>query len=490
MNATQRWDDSSYQRITTVAFKDGTLKVTFDNGETVEVDAQSLLPPSAVQPRWEELKHDAFELCVPTKDRMVEIPSSRIRVLTDEDYSAHLADAAEEQAKKIGRRIRQLRKSRGLIMSELASRAGIARQSLSRIENGKHDVVFTTLRKLLAAMDCSLSDLANADSPDYRKLVRDAKKIGLDRQFLLDQFFGGEDVDSGADVPKVWDRLATVFGSANYILNQPAQHSSLTEARFKTPKGPARVKHAAYFVYAHWLGSVVVKALKKKDKTRLPASGRKLREALLKNHDQITFEALLSYSWRHGVVVVPLDIAGGFHGACWRNGDLSVVCLKQPSRYPARWLFDLGHELGHIAKHLSSDKPIVVDAEEVTPFADDDEEYEASKYANDILFAGQQEELAQECVSAAAGKLPRLKSATQKIAAARNVPIDALANYLAFRLTEPGQKWWPTANTLQNKRPDPLKLARKLLLMHIDVARLCDDERDLLSLALGGVEWK
>jgi DNA-binding Xre family transcriptional regulator len=90
----------------------------------------------------------------------VEIPWSTIRALTDREYAAHLAEAAEEQARQIGLRIRELRELRGLSSNELAERAGITPQSLSRIEHGHHDVVFRTLRRILAAMGCSLRDLA------------------------------------------------------------------------------------------------------------------------------------------------------------------------------------------------------------------------------------------------------------------------------------------------------------------------------------------
>lgn len=489
MSATHRWDDSEYQRIAVVAFEDGELSVTFENGETVVIEAQSILPPAVAQPNYKKLAYDAFEIRIPTNSGVVEIPSSRIRILTDGAYSAYLAKVAEEQAKKIGRRIRTLRKSRGLTTSELASRAGIARQSLSRIENGKHDVIFTTLRKILAAMDCSLSDLAKASSVDAKDLVKSVKQIGLSRQFLLDRFVGGDDLDQDVNISEIWDRLAAVFGSANYALVPPEKHPSLAHARFKTPSGAARAKDAAYFVYARWVGDVVVRALKEASRQKLPTSGKTIRKALLRAHNQITFEDLLEYAWERGVIVLPLDIKGGFHGACWRSHGLSVVCLKQPTKYPARWLFDLGHELGHVAKHLSNERPAVVDAEEVTPFSDDDEEFEASDFANDIIFEGKQEELAQECVAAASGKLQRLKAATKRVAANCAMPTDALANYLAFRLTEPGQKWWSTANALQQKQPNPLVLARKVLLRHIDILRLSDDERDLLSLALGGVEW-
>jgi len=84
-------------------------------------------------------------------------------VLTDGEYAAYLAAAADEQARQVGLRIRALRTSRGLSSKELAERAGIAPQSLSRIEHGRHDVVLTTLQRILAAMGYALKDLV-ADS--------------------------------------------------------------------------------------------------------------------------------------------------------------------------------------------------------------------------------------------------------------------------------------------------------------------------------------
>ncbi len=103
---------------------------------------------------------DPYEIVVPTIDDAVEIPWSTIRVLTDQDYSAHLAAAAEEQAKHIGRPIQELRENRRLGRAELAERAGITTQSLSRVEAGRPDAVFTDLQRVLAALGCSLRDLA------------------------------------------------------------------------------------------------------------------------------------------------------------------------------------------------------------------------------------------------------------------------------------------------------------------------------------------
>jgi len=83
--------------------------------------------------------------------------------MTDRNYRQHLARAAGEQARHVGAKIRELRKARGLNGKELAERAGIMPQELSRIERGEHDVVLTTLQHLLAAMGCSMQDLVEPD---------------------------------------------------------------------------------------------------------------------------------------------------------------------------------------------------------------------------------------------------------------------------------------------------------------------------------------
>jgi DNA-binding XRE family transcriptional regulator len=160
------WDTLPYQRIAHARWcPPMTIEVEFEDGATVQVDGTRLLPPETRTPIWERLSWSPYELAIPTVDDVTIIPSNRVRLLTDHEYAAHWARMAEQQARKVGERIRALRKARGLTGKELAKRAGIAPQSLSRIEHGQHDVVLTTLQALLAAMGCELRDLATPD-PD------------------------------------------------------------------------------------------------------------------------------------------------------------------------------------------------------------------------------------------------------------------------------------------------------------------------------------
>ncbi|HYU18315.1 MAG TPA: helix-turn-helix transcriptional regulator [Chloroflexota bacterium] len=159
MTTTTRWSAPGYQRIGSAQYDGGKLLVRFEDGNRVSVDATRALPPGSPEVDWGSMTVGPYEILVPAPDGQIEIPWSTIRVLTDRGYAAHLAAAAEQQARQIGRQIKKLRESRNLTGKELAERAGISPQSLSRIEHGKHDVVFSTLRRILAAMGYSLTDL-------------------------------------------------------------------------------------------------------------------------------------------------------------------------------------------------------------------------------------------------------------------------------------------------------------------------------------------
>jgi DNA-binding Xre family transcriptional regulator len=174
MSTATKWGTREYQNMVSVERCDNQLRVLFKDGSSVAVDATRLLPSEAHGVDWSGLSFTPFEITVPTAAGEVEIPWSTIRALTDKDYSAHLAAAAEEQARKVGQRLRELRERRNLTGKEVAERAGITPQSLSRIEHGRHDVVYTTLQRILAAMGCSLKDLivgseahARSRTPDH-----------------------------------------------------------------------------------------------------------------------------------------------------------------------------------------------------------------------------------------------------------------------------------------------------------------------------------
>ena len=104
------------------------------------------------------------------------------------------------------------------------------------------------------------------------------------------------------------------------------------------------------------------------------------------------------------------------------------------------------------------------------------------------MLAGRAEELAELCVRAAKGGVERLKAAVPRVATRENVPVNALANYMAFRLSLQGINWWGAATNLQVPGPDPWQMARDIFLEQADFERLNEADRNLLLQALSDAE--
>ena len=70
-----------------------------------------------------------------------------------------------EPHQELAQRIRRWREARGLNQQALADRAGFARSTLSKIENGLLSPTFEILLKLAQGFGCDLADLVRAETP-------------------------------------------------------------------------------------------------------------------------------------------------------------------------------------------------------------------------------------------------------------------------------------------------------------------------------------
>ena len=92
--------------------------------------------------------------------------------------------------------------------------------------------------------------------------------------------------------------------------------------------------------------------------------------------------------------------------------------------------------------------------------------------------------MADTCLAEAGYNLRRLKAAVQRVAAREGVPVDSLANYLAFRLSaEQGENWWGVANGLQPVG-NPWEVVRNVFFERADFTSLAEPDRELLAQAL------
>ncbi len=70
-------------------------------------------------------------------------------------------DGGEEQAEplNLGERVRELRKARGWTLEQAAKQAGLARSTLSKIENGQMSPTYEALKKLAVGLQISVPQL-------------------------------------------------------------------------------------------------------------------------------------------------------------------------------------------------------------------------------------------------------------------------------------------------------------------------------------------
>jgi transcriptional regulator with XRE-family HTH domain len=88
---------------------------------------------------------------------------------------ANLISSGQESGKlALGRRVRDLRKSRDMTLDELGKRIGLSASTLSKIETGSISVNFDTLAALAVALGIELTDLFGArehEQPAARRVI-------------------------------------------------------------------------------------------------------------------------------------------------------------------------------------------------------------------------------------------------------------------------------------------------------------------------------
>lgn len=406
--------------------------------------------------------------------------------LRDGEVRSFDADSLAE----LPRLLIQARIAAGLTQRQLADRLGLKEQQIQRYEATTYEgASFARMVDVADAIGLQVSKRLELIEPgDPQAVLKRLSAVGLDQGFLKRRIV--RDLDfSPETVGVLADRLGAIFDwSPRAIFGAgPLEASQLggATARFKMPKGREARSSAAYTVYAHHLATLCAKAMSGRPRATIPTEWRAFRNALIHGHGAVDFRACLHMAWDLGVVVLPLNDPGSFHGACWRIDHVNVVVLKQAHRYPARWLFDLIHELRHAADNPGAAEFEVVEGEETSDERRTSrDEQVCSWFAGQVTLDGEAENLVAAAIEHAGGDLRRLKTAVTAVAERSGVDVSALANYAAHRLSLQKVNWWGVAANLQDASYDPLVFARDVFFQRFAFESLGETELDLLTLAL------
>lgn len=400
----------------------------------------------------------------------------------------------------------QARIAAGLSQRDLAEQLVLKEQQIQRYEADDYaSASLARLEEVRRALGVELDAgvvLPATNSP-LQRLKRRLQELGLDRRVVehrITRDIG--DVPSPANVLAVAERAGRLLGLSVQQLLGPDEirvSALATTARFKAPANVARDHLDAYTRYAEGLAEIVLKATAHMPAPRVSSDPRSACDEINARlegssspgtgveHGPVSsealFEATLLYLFDNGVPVLALRDPGAFHGACFTAEGRSVIVLKQTTDSVGRWLNDLLHETGHLCDPQRHELRTWFELGDVGTWSDDPQEQRANHFAADVLFEGRALPVLEACLQQAKGSIERLKGVVPQVAREAQVPVDVLANYLAFQLSRQGINWWPTAAGFQQLGA-PWRAATDVLLRHLDFTALDAVERAALVDAL------
>jgi transcriptional regulator with XRE-family HTH domain len=102
---------------------------------------------------------------------------------------------------RLGARVKELRRRRGLTLEDLAERAGVSRAMISKVERGEKNPTLVVAAKVAEGLSVTISELLGVEErreivviPRERRMTMRDPETGFERQ-LLSPTFGGRGVE-------------------------------------------------------------------------------------------------------------------------------------------------------------------------------------------------------------------------------------------------------------------------------------------------------
>ena len=143
------------------------IAVRFADGKVVTMQLSRLVPGIASK-TVRNVRAHASHIEIAAGGKAFEIAWSTIRRIVDAGLDEQFSKAAKHERYAAGLRLADLRRQKGLTARVVATKAGLSPQSLSRIENGRHDLVLSTIERILKAMDSSMEEFIDGAGGDSR----------------------------------------------------------------------------------------------------------------------------------------------------------------------------------------------------------------------------------------------------------------------------------------------------------------------------------
>jgi transcriptional regulator with XRE-family HTH domain/Zn-dependent peptidase ImmA (M78 family) len=476
-----RWELPGYGDITAARVIDGDLEVVFANGDLVRVPLASL----AVDTRSGLTVDvdDGLAVRIGKDDEFVNVIWTQIRSATDPAYAAHFRAVHGAEAARIGRRLKALREDRGLALRDLADAAGISTSRLTRVEKGQETLPVSVLESLLSTLDATFSDISgpNALEISTATIIANAGKAGVARDLLT---------ALASAVPRngVPDLLARAFrwSRTAILAGVPVTPPLPVLVQFKAPASH-QPTNSPIVHFALSTARLARTAFDFPPYSAIPDNPGAIRQEAIEPAKGITLQSLLRWVWSRGIPVLPLWGKGGFEAAVLRLDDGPTIVIKESRSVAAYWLFDLAHELGHVALGHARNAIVDVEAPSLTEASPDEQEREATEFALELLLPNHQS-LLNRVRDYARGSGVRFKFGVEEIAAAARVSPALLGMVAAFALPDVGRPKdrWGSATNLAKLEGDGRSITREFAHAHATLDRLPELDAALVKVAVFG----
>ncbi|WP_419908259.1 helix-turn-helix domain-containing protein [Candidatus Poriferisodalis sp.] len=485
--ATSPWTEPGYGDLSGVTRRADEIEVTFGNGDVIQIASRQLgiHGDFTVAPAEGE---ECLAIAIAAGGEVRTVSWLQLRALSDPEFAREMRRQDAEEARRLGSRLRALREDRELSQKDLAALVGMPSPQLSKIEKGNSDLRYSTVQSLIRSLGATLADISGPDAPELsQKAIRKhSKEHGVDNEFMdrLFSFTPRLAVSSLLERAFGW----SIRGLAAGTVSQPSAAGLVFKSTRQQDASASPLvslaQRVADVVHDH---AVLVPY------QDVPRDAEQVRVEL--GRGAVQLPALLRWAWNRGIAVIPLHGKKGFCAAAWTVGDAPMIVLKETRPLPAFWLFDLAHEIGHIANnHLDSDG--IVDVEDLrpgesTPGMDDDQERDANEYALRLLL-GDYRAILNDVRKETRGHYLRFKDAVATVARKWETSVGLLGMVAAYEFTDIGEPKdrWGSATNLARTEGDGRAIATQYFVERVDFSRMTDLDRWLLDTAVGSPEQK
>ena len=473
----RRWELPGYGEIVAVERNLGGILVSFKNGDEVPIELDSIGVDDAAELFVEE-ENGALIARSDASERQIDW--MLIRRLDDPEFAKWLRERDLEEARRIGRRLRALRMNNEISQKDAARLAEMSAPQLAKIEKGESDLRISTVRAVLRAIGGSLADIAGPDAPEVpvADIQANARKSGVPKGVL-------ESMANQLDLELFAEVLARGFGwDAEVLLREAPTTEPVAGIKFKT-RDLERARSSPLSRLAFTVAQIASDAFEGPS-MELPKDPAAIRAQLDGN---VSLERLLRWSWDHGILVVPTPgTKKVFEGAAMKPDGHRVAVLSSAQAPMAFWLFDLAHELGHLALGHGSEHG-VIDGEKPGEMFDDKDEDEANRFAADLLVPGS-EGLIAEVKARCAGSIDfqkrKFKWFAIDVAKENEVDPAVLLTTAAWALTdvaEPVDRWGSAYN-YAIKQGEAKPMVQSVFAERIDLDSVDELDRALLEVVV------